>query len=151
MFAALVVAFLAAPQEKQKELPEAAKKELKALEGKWQIVKFGSSMGESEPDPSRPAMYLVFKGGELTMGSGDKKETLKVAAIDPTTDPKCIDLLEKRDGKPDRNVEGVYKIDKDTLRFAMCVPTADGKQRPAGFDKPTDARTVVFTLKRVKD
>jgi uncharacterized protein (TIGR03067 family) len=155
MFAAFVALSLAAspaepPKDKEKELPEAAQKELKKLEGKWKIVKSLDSTKEAEPDPKDPALFFVFKGNELTMEFGEKKEAIRITAIDPSTDPKCIDLTEKREGKPDRIIEGVYKIDGDKLLIALCI-TKDGKERPVSFDKPTDPRTVVWTLKRVKE
>lgn len=156
MFAALVAVALVAPaeppKEKEKELSEAAKKELAALAGKWKLTKAANSTtdGEVAPKPNDPDMLFVFKGDELTMEFGDKKEAVKIGAIDPKTDPKCIDLIETRRDKTERTLEGVYKIDKDTLQIALCVPK-DGKQRPTGFDKPTDPRTMVWTLKRVKE
>lgn len=156
MFAALITVALVAPaespKEKQKELPKATKKELASLAGKWKLTKAVNSTtdGEVAPKPNDPDMVFVFKGDELTMEFGDKKETVKIGAIDPKTDPKCIDLIEARRDQTERTLEGVYKIDKDTLRIALCVPK-EGKQRPAGFDKPTDPRTMVWTLTRVKE
>ena len=156
MFAALVVFVLAAPvdppkeKEKPKELPEAAKKELKKLEGKWKLLKAADSTKEAEPDPKEPTILFVFKGNELTMEYGERKEAIRITAIDPSTDPKCIDLAEKRRDDPERTIEGVYKIDGDTLQIALHIPK-DAKQRPVGFEKPTDPRTMVWTLKRIKE
>ncbi len=103
-------------------------------------------------DPNKIEAFMVFKGTELTLESSnsEKKETLKISAIDPTTDPKCIDLLETLSGnRGERTIEAIFKIDGDTLLFAMCI-LQEGKQRPVGFDKPTDPRIIVWTLKRVK-
>lgn len=152
MFAALVALTLIAPAAplEGKELPAAAKKELEKLERRWEVTKSANSTGESKPDAQMPKLYLVLKGDELTFEFEGKKETLRVSAVDAGTDPKCIDLLEKLRDNKERTIEGVYKIEKDTLRIALRVP--DGaKQRPTGFDKPTDSRTMVLTLKRVKD
>jgi uncharacterized protein (TIGR03067 family) len=151
MLTAIVLLALAAPtdppKEKEKELPAEAKKELKKLEGKWQIVKAGSAKGES--DAKELELFCEIKGAELTFTKGDKKETLRVSAVDSTTDPKCIDLLEQRPGKPDRTLEGIYKIDGDTFVLAFSIPS-DAKNRPTSFDKPGE-RTLVWTLKRVKE
>jgi len=72
-----------------------------------------------------------------------------IAALDPTTDPKCIDFLEKREGRPDRTLEGVYKIDGDKLQIAFSV-LKEGKNRPTSFEKPGD-RAFVWTFKRVRE
>jgi len=152
MFAAIIAVSLLTTIDPrpQKELPEAAKKELKKLEGKWKFVKSLDANKEAEPDAKEPEVFMVFKGADVTLEFGEKKETVRVAAIDPSTDPKCIDLVEKREGRPDRTLEGVFKIDGDKLLLALCI-TREGKERPVGFGKPTDPRTVVWTLKRVKE
>ena len=153
MLTALVVLALSAPaeppKEKEKELPEAAKKELKKFEGKWQMVTFATSQGEE--DVKKLEAFAVFSGAEMTLSANTgKKESVRVTAIDTTTDPKCIDLVEVRADKSERTLEGVYKIDGDTLYLAFAIPK-DGKIRPTSFDKPTDQRVLVWTFKRVKE
>jgi hypothetical protein len=149
MFTALMLFSLTAPAEppKEKEFSAEAKKELKKLEGKWRLLRIGD--GDKESDFKDKEAYFVFKGTEITMTSGNKTESLHVAALDPTTDPKCIDLLEKRQGKPDRTLEGVYGIDGDTLRIAHSLPN-EGRNRPTSVEKPA-GRAMIWTLKRVKE
>ena len=149
MLTAFVLLALAAPAEppKAKELSAEAKKELKKLDGKWEIVKTADADKESD---EKSEIYLVFKGTEVTMSFKDQKETIRITAIDPTTDPKCIDFVEQLRDKSERTLEGVFKIDGDTLQLALTIPK-DGKNRPTGFEKPTEKRTMVWTLKRVKE
>src|SRR5207248_10118402 len=106
-------------------------------EGKWRVVKLATADKESEVKDQEA--YFVFKGTEVTLTAADKAktETLRITALDPTTDPKCIDLLEKREGRPDRTLEGVYKIDGDALQLAFSVPR-EGKNRPTSLEKPGD-------------
>lgn len=152
MFATLLLASLtvAADPPKEKGFSPEAEKELKRLEGKWMFVKGLSKDGESEMKDL--GAYAVYEGTLITFYSEKtgKKEMLEITAIDPSTDPKCIDLVEKRKGRPDRTVEGVYKIDGDTMLIAIAVPFG-GKVRPVSFEKPKDPRVVVWTLKRVKE
>jgi uncharacterized protein (TIGR03067 family) len=136
------------PKEKAKELPAEALKELKKLEGKWRLVKAANGDREAEAKECE-SIHFLFKGAELTMVSGDKMETIRVTAIDATTDPKCIDLTETRRDKTERTVEGIFKLDGDTLQLALSLPK-EGKNRPTGFEKPGE-RTMVWTLKRVKE
>src|SRR5262245_44660608 len=153
MFTARVLAALAAPadppaeKDRGKEFSAEAKKELKKLEGRWRLLKVASAGKESEVKDKE--VYFVFKGTELTLTSADKGEKLLVTALDPATDPRCIDLLEKREGRPDRTLEGVYAIDGDTLRLAVALPTG-GKDRPTSLEKPGDS-AMVWTLQRVKE
>ncbi len=154
MLTAIVLLFLAAPtdppKEKQKELPAEAKKELKKLEGKWKVVKVADANKEAEIPKDTESLVFEFKGADITMLFGDKKESLRVTAIDSTTDPKCIDLIETRKDGTERTLEGIFKIDGDSLQLAFTIPK-DAKSRPTSFDKPTDPRTVVWTFKRVKE
>jgi uncharacterized protein (TIGR03067 family) len=149
MFTAFILFSMTVSAEppKEKEFSVEAKKELQKLEGKWRVVKFADATKEAEAKDQE--LYFVFKGTELKLTSGEKSETIHITAIDPTTDPKCIDLSEKRDGRPERILEGVYKIDGETLQIAFSV-LKDGKNRPTSFEKPGD-RTLVWTLKRVKE
>ena len=152
MLTALLLLSLSAvadsPKEKGKELSAEAKKELKKLEGKWQMIKGATSNGEG--DVKELEAFCVISGTELTFSRGDKKETIRVTAIDTTTDPKCIDLVEIRADKTERTLEGVFKLDGDTLLLAFAVPKG-AKNRPTSFDKPTDPGTQVWTFKRVKE
>jgi uncharacterized protein (TIGR03067 family) len=153
MLAALTALSVAVATADPPKLSADAQKELKSLEGKWKVVKGASSKGEEELDPNKLEVFLVFKGAELTMEAPktEKTEKLKISALDPTTDPKCIDFLEPLSGgRGERTIEAVFKIDGDTLLLAMHTPRDNNKQRPTGFDKPTDPRTVVWTMQRVK-
>ena len=134
------------PKEKKAELSAEAKKELKKLEGKWQLVKLVTKDQEVEPGDSE--MVFAFEGDTLSVTVAGQKETVAVTALDATTDPKCIDLTRTRPGRPAQVSEGVYKLDGDTLTIAN-TPNGE-KLRPAGFDKPTDERVQVLTFKRVK-
>lgn len=150
MLIALVLFTLAAPTEppKAKELPAEAKKELKKLEGKWRMVRLVDAEKDSGLMKDADA-YYVFKGTELTVSYGEKSTTLLITAIDTSADPKCIDLTEMVKDKPGRTLEGVYKIDGDTLLLAVAAPK-EGKERPTGFEKPT-GRVVAWTFKRVNE
>jgi uncharacterized protein (TIGR03067 family) len=133
---------------KEKEFSAETKKELKKFEGKWRVVK-GAGSGQ-ESDLTDKMAYFVFKGTELTMTSGGKVENYQVSDIDTTADPKCIDLVEKRKGRPDRTWEGAYRFVEDTLQLAHELPGGTGKNRPTSFDKSVE-RAIVWTLKRAKD
>jgi uncharacterized protein (TIGR03067 family) len=152
MLTALVLLALSAPadppKDKSKELPAEAKKELKKLEGKWQLVK--AVFKEGEDDLKGLDVFGTFDGDQMLLFPGKKQETYRVTAIDVTTNPKCIDFQVRRKDGAERLVEGVYKIDGDTFQFAFSAPE-DGKMRPTSLAKPTDSRTQVWLFKRVKE
>ena len=133
---------------KDKAFSAEAKKELKKLEGKWKLIKLAIRGEEAD---FKLDSCITFKDTQMTVSIENNKEEVKIriVALDPATDPTCIDLLEKRAGKDDLTLECVYKIDGDTLQLAISLPTA-GKNRPPGFDKSIDT-AMIWTLKRVKE
>ena len=132
------------PAAPSKELPEAAKKELKSLQGKWRVTKFLHADRETTPGEGELAVVVEFKGNTIDFAGS---ATGVVVELDPTTDPKCLDF--KGLYKKDTIYESVYKRDGDTLTWAGYH--GQGKNRPTDFNKPTDAKVMVIVLSRVKE
>jgi uncharacterized protein (TIGR03067 family) len=89
---------------------------------------------------------LTIKGTSWSFpATGEKGE---VVALDPTCNPRLIDLKAvTRSGKTFTR-EGIYKKDGDTL--LISIKQGEDKKRPTTFDTPTEAGTVLFVLKRAK-
>src|SRR4051812_22382416 len=89
MLALLVTVLLMA--EDKPQIEESAgkvkelQKELKAVEGKWAVVKFIHPDRETTPDD----VTVEFKG--RTIGF-DKSAAGEVVELDPATDPRCLDF-----------------------------------------------------------
>jgi uncharacterized protein (TIGR03067 family) len=136
------------PVASSKELSEGAKKELKALEGKWEVVKVIFSDREAIHDEENRLIF-TFKGNSIDFA---KSGLGIIVELDPSTDPKCLDFkLLKEFGvlRKGSTYESIYRIDSDTLTWAVHVGRE--KNRPLTFDKPTDAKTMVIVLNRVKE
>jgi uncharacterized protein (TIGR03067 family) len=136
---------LANPPE---DLPVAAKKELKVLEGKWRVVKFQYSDHETTPDGDE--VVVEFKGGAIDFA---KSAAGAVVMLDPGTDPKCLDFkVSVGSGvfKKDTTYESVYKLDGDTLSWAVHIGR-EGKNRPSAFDKPKNSEVMVMVLNLAKE
>jgi uncharacterized protein (TIGR03067 family) len=151
MFATLVALTLAAPVAEEPKLSEAAKKDLKALEGKWKAT---AAMVNGEEPSAGTEVILEFKGRKLLVTEGDKKsqEFFEIATLDPGTTPKLIDFKALVDMGPitkGTTYEAIYKLDGDTLQLALYIG-AD-KKRPEKFESPKDSGVVVITLKREKN
>ena len=125
-------------------LDEAARKELKALEGEWVVQRIETKDGKQEPvDDER--ISLTIKGAKWTFGTVQEGE---VVALDPSTNPKLLDFKSVRKGREDTVNEAIYKVDGDTL--IICIYQGKDKKRPTRLDKPTEANTVLWTLKKSK-
>ena len=141
---ALALAVPAAPKEKEKELTEAAKKDLKKLEGTWKAVK-GTKDGEDMGDED---VSIEFKGRTLLLKG---QELLEVTGMDTTTDPKCIDFKAIAESGPISKgtvFEGIYKIDGDT--FTLALFEDGGTNRPTKFESAKGSKVILVTFERQK-
>jgi uncharacterized protein (TIGR03067 family) len=138
-----------ATAEPPEKLSGAAKRELKALEGKWRAVKFLHSDRETTPGADDDPFVVTVAGGGIDFGG---VATVEVADIDPTSDPTCLDLKVRSGSgvfKTGSSYESVYKRDGDTLTWAFYH--GRGKSRPTSLDKPTDPAVMVMVFERVKE
>lgn len=142
MFTAVLAVSLFAPAA---DLGEAAKKELKNLEGDWTVVAMAQGGKDRELPLEEQMAVTVTADGKFTTG---KFGAAQITALDATTTPKILDFQMLR--KPPSGVtnEAVYKIEKDTL--TVVVYLGEGNNRPDGFDVPTGSTTIRFVLERVK-
>ena len=147
---ALVAVLLLVPvaDAKEKELTADAKKELTKLEGKWKAVKAVTNGEEETPKAGDQDVAIEFKGRKLLMNGN---HIMDVAAIDHSTDPKCLDLKAVVDMggiRKDTVYEAIYKLDGKTLLLALHVE--GGSNRPAKFESAKDSKVVVVTFEREK-
>jgi uncharacterized protein (TIGR03067 family) len=107
------------------------------LQGCWKLISFEIN-GQSRDPLGGGEPRWVIKGDKVFYGG---EEALQLVP-DPDISPKVIDV-KFRD--PDRVYEGIYVIEKDTLK--ICLNSrADAKERPDAFstkDRPT-WRLLVF-------
>jgi uncharacterized protein (TIGR03067 family) len=122
---------------------DAAKAEIKKLEGTWQLVSAVKD-GKETPVEVVKKIRVVIKDGKHTVYFGDDAVAKDIPfTVDPTRNPKTtVDLLP--DGK---EIKGIYKLDAD--RLTSCVAEA-GNDRPSEFvSKPGSGHTL-RVFKRVK-
>jgi uncharacterized protein (TIGR03067 family) len=136
----LVLAVPAEPLNKE------ARKELKSLEGKWVVERLEAN-GEKHKPGADERMDLTIDGTKWSFHPN--QEQGEVVALDPSCNPKVIDLKSVRAGRKPFVREGIYKRDGDTL--IMVVYQGKDKKRPTSFDTPTEAGTVKWVLKRDKN
>jgi uncharacterized protein (TIGR03067 family) len=143
--ALLCLTFLAATPQEPK-FSETAQKDLKKFEGKWKAVKAVTNGLEETPEMDGKEVLVEFKGPKVTANG---MEFFEIAAIDPSTEPKCIDLKSAVDRGPIAKgmiFEGIYKFDGETIVLALHMGA--GKKRPQKFESDRDSGMVVVTMKR---
>jgi uncharacterized protein (TIGR03067 family) len=127
---------------------EAIKEELKRHQGTWRAT---SSIYDGKEGPEeivRSITRTVDDEHVVWKRDGNSFAGTKFE-LDPTRDPKTIDLIP--DGGKDRGerVHGIYKLEKDRLTICMAAP---GKPRPEAFkaEKGSGCTLRTFTREKAK-
>jgi uncharacterized protein (TIGR03067 family) len=148
MIAALLTLTFVVAAADEPKLTEAGQKELKKFEGKWRAVKAITNGNEETPEMDGQEVVVDFQGRKAVVNG---KDFFEIATLDPSTDPKCIDLKSLVDqGQIAKGAvfESIYKFDGDALVIAIHM--GGDKKRPAKFESDKDSGVVVVTMKREK-
>jgi uncharacterized protein (TIGR03067 family) len=133
----------------------AAKEEMKKLQGRWAQVRLEAD-GRTHDDEKSPKVTLTISGetwldGPAGEADGADPWTFK---INPAKNPKQIDLIEKIDGGKTQTYPGIYTWEGDALKVAIPYPfegdTRNINKRPTEFRTKPDDDFVVITYKRIK-
>jgi uncharacterized protein (TIGR03067 family) len=136
--ASVLLVAATAPQD------SAVKNELEQLQGTWQMV---SHEVDGKPDEALKGAVRVVEADKFTIKKGDKTLRAATMKLDPTKEPKWIDITFTEGPEKGKTRRGIYILEGDTQ--TICYGDLD-KDRPTEFvSKPgTGHRLVVF--KRVK-
>jgi uncharacterized protein (TIGR03067 family) len=128
---------------------EDVKKEKDALQGVWKAVSVEEN-GQSKDD--NEDHRIVFKGDEFDIKGRDQSILKGVFKIDPSKNPKELDLEVKEDLKKGqaqgKTALAIYTVDGDTLK--LCVNEPGATERPKEFVGQAGTKHIVVTLKREK-
>jgi uncharacterized protein (TIGR03067 family) len=109
------------------------------LQGTWKLQSV-----ESEQEMPKIVNYeprWLIKGKKILYAGNELAEI----TIDTGTTPKSIDL---KFLKPEKVLEGIYAIDKDTLRICVNTESEGVKERPAKFATQGNARLRLLVFQR---
>jgi RNA polymerase sigma-70 factor (ECF subfamily) len=107
-----------------------AKKELDKFQGQWVGVS-REERGKKMPDKFAMQYKLTIQGNRWTVKDGDGSENDVAIQIDPSKNPKTIDLTFKVDKERTYTFLGIYKLEGDTL--TVCLRAAP-RGRPKHFE-----------------
>jgi uncharacterized protein (TIGR03067 family) len=123
-----------------------AKKELERLQGTWVMAALEVN-GEEVPRKKLVGTTLVIKGDKYIVKVKDTTHETTIK-LDPTKDPKAIDMYFPDGPELPKLSKGVYELDGDTLR--ICRRQAPGGERPTQIGSWPDTNLFVVTWKRKK-
>jgi uncharacterized protein (TIGR03067 family) len=126
---------------------DAATKELKKLAGTWQADSYALNGQKAPPDDLKKIKLAMTADGKATVLS-DGKAILKLTVkLDPTQQPKTIDLTFTEGDLKGKTALGIYELKGDTFRLCRAAP---GKERPSEFSSKPKSGHALMTYKRVK-
>jgi len=111
-----------------------------AIEGVWEVV----STTYDGKEVAAKGRTLVFGEKKFTTFIGDKKKRAVAFTLDPSTDPKRIDMDR---GDKDGKALGIYEIDMDQLKLCYGEP---GAERPKAFESKPGKKVFLIILRRAK-
>jgi uncharacterized protein (TIGR03067 family) len=125
---------------------EAVKAELAQHQGTWRA---STSVYDGQDAPAevvRSITRTVEKDHVVWKRDGKSFAGTRIE-LDPSRDPKAIDVIP--DGGKDRGerVPGIYKLEKDTLTICMAAP---GQPRPSEFKAEKGSGRTLRTFVREK-
>jgi uncharacterized protein (TIGR03067 family) len=127
---------------------DAAKEEVKKLQGTWKIVSVEID-GKKQP-VDQAKMVFIFKDNTMQFLVNDQKAVEGTFTVKPSAKPKEIDVTHNigpNKGKVDMNL---YELDGDTLKIAGYTGDISLTKRPTAFPKEGAKGFDSFVLKREK-
>jgi uncharacterized protein (TIGR03067 family) len=117
-------------------------KELDKFQGTWVLLS-GETGGQQIPEEKIKTAKLVVKGNEMKVFRNGKDDHELKIEIDPSKDPKEINLTRVLNGES-KTTLGIYAFDGKTLK--ICGDN-DGKVRPAEFSTQNQPKYSLMVLK----
>jgi uncharacterized protein (TIGR03067 family) len=122
-------------------------KDLKALEGTWQVESAKMDGQEFSGDDVADSR-LVVQGDRYKQQEKDQVKEDGVIKLDPAQSPKAIDLRIMSGDDKGKTQLGIYKLDGDTL--TVCLAKAGDKDRPKEFATKQGSGVLRIVFKRKK-
>jgi len=125
---------------------DAAKGELKKLEGTWGLVS-GEAKGENLTESTIKSAKLTIVGHKYTVKVSENA-IAGTQTIDPTTKPKGIDATDTDGPNKGKTVFGIYKLEKGVFTVCLAPP---GKDRPTEFTTKSGTGEILHVWKLNKE
>ncbi len=125
----------------------ATKSDTKMFEGTWKVVSVEAD-GKKMPADQYKGLRMVVHGNKYTVRQGDKVRERGTFTVDPSQNPKTIDVTPTQGKDKGKTFHGIYAIDGATARDCF---SRTGNQRPKDFSAKAGSGCVLRHYKRVKE
>jgi RNA polymerase sigma factor (sigma-70 family) len=128
-----------------------AKDDMDAIQGVWQVTDFevkGKGPDEGELKKIKAATW-TFTADKVVVQTPGEKDSPASYSLDPSKKPKEIDFTSTDGPDKDKPHAAIYSLEGNVLK--ICAPGPEGGPRPTEFAAKEGGKSVVLTLKRVKE
>lgn len=122
-----------------------AKKDLAQMQGTW-IMEALEINGKNVGPEQIKDTFLIVKDDEYRTRVKDKLIRGFRLKLDPSKDPKAVDMIQAEPGGTEKIVKGIYNLDGDRLKIARGL-SAD-QERPQQFATWPNTTYFVVTWKK---
>jgi len=113
------------------KLPDAVVKELKAMEGKWKLTTY-HRLGRPEPRAEKRGEGFLLEGDAMQFFWGGSNKGGKAQfSVDPSKDPKQIEIVYTVGQDRYKKRIGIYKLSDKKLEISLSAINSD--TRPTAF------------------
>jgi uncharacterized protein (TIGR03067 family) len=123
---------------------DAVKNELKRHQGTW-IATSSTFDGQKAPDEIARSIQRIVTEDHVVWERQGKRFAGTKIELDPTADPKKIDVIPDGGRNRGERIQGIYKLDGDRLTICMA---AAGQPRPKEFNAEKGSGWTVQTFER---
>jgi uncharacterized protein (TIGR03067 family) len=109
--------------------PDAAKKDLAALEGTWKLVAMEVE-GKEVPEEKLKGTTLTIRGNKYSVQAGQQLREVEIT-LQPSKMPKQIDMKFLDGPNKDRVGRGIYQLEGNILK--ICRALDPQQERPKDF------------------
>ncbi|HZT81824.1 MAG TPA: TIGR03067 domain-containing protein [Gemmataceae bacterium] len=125
--------------------PDPARQEKEKLQGTWVVLQLLEG-GQSPPADVVEQIRLTFRGDKLlTRERREKQPEEQTYKLDPTRNPKRIEITPAAGPNKGQPFPGIYELEGDAMRICLARP---GQQRPTQFLSPRGTDLILMVLKR---
>ncbi len=143
----VIVLVLGTLRSAEKSKEDAVKQERKKYAGTWQVVALEVDGNKAAEADARKITVINELNGKWTIEADGKVIARGTSVIDPTKEPRTVDLtITVGEGKGD-TVLGIYVFNEETRKVCLAPK---GKERPTEFTAPSGSGRILAVLKRIK-
>ncbi|WP_299465360.1 TIGR03067 domain-containing protein [uncultured Gimesia sp.] len=125
----------------------AIRKDRQRIAGTWRIVALEINGNKSKDEDVRKMTVVNGADGTWSLSSEGNEIVKGTSTIDPTQNPKAIDITPTTGEDEGKSTLGIYELGKKTRK--LCFASA-GKSRPTEFTSTPENQQILVTFEKEK-